>query len=239
MAIIQLPKAVLFDLDNTILANDQTSPKHWELAFARYASRLGGLKVEDLAGAMAEVRRQLMADPEWDRWALLNRAASRRDLVARVFSRLGVSAGETADEIAEAYGEIRETSLEAYPGAIGALKRIREMGKGMALISNGPSSGQRGKIDRAGLEPLFNCIIISEEFGVGKPDPRIFRHALEQLEVQPWEAVMVGDNLETDIAGAKSLGISTVWVDWEGKGLPKSSPTTPDSTVQSIAVLVA
>ena len=109
----------------------------------------------------------------------------------------------------------------------------------MALITNGLSSIQRGKIDRFGLDLFFDCIIIEEEFGVGKPDPRVFQYALDQLAVQPWETMMVGDNLETDIAGAQSLGIYTVWVDWKGGGLPEGSPTTPDSTVRSVAELLA
>ena len=236
---IQFPKAILFDLDNTILANDLSAPKHWGKAFARFSSRLGGSDAQELLAAMTDIRRQYMADPEWDAWARLNLTASRRALVVLAFSRLGIDADELADEIVDAYREIREESREILPGAVDALKRIREMGKGMALISNGLSSSQRGKIERAGLEPLFDSIIIEEEFGVGKPDPSIFRHALEQLAAQPHEAVMVGDNLHADIAGAQALGIGTVWVDWEGKGLSKDSPTTPDSTVRSITELIA
>lgn len=74
---------------------------------------------------------------------------------------------------------------------------------------------------------------------MGKPDAKVFRHALGQLGAQPWEAVMIGDNLHTDIAGAQSLGICAIWVDWESKGLPECSPTTPDSTVRSVAELLA
>ena len=239
MVSIQLPKAILFDMDNTILANDSTSPRSWERAFARFASRLGGLDVQEFVGAMNEIRPRMQGDPVWDQWARFNVAASRRELVALAFSRLGVNAGETADEVANAYAETREASLEVFHGAIGALKHIQEMGKGMALITNGLSSIQRGKINRFGLEPFFDCIVIEEELGVGKPDPRVFQHALDQLAVQPSDAMMVGDNLETDIAGAQSLGIYTVWVDWKGGGLPESSPTTPDSTVRSVAELLS
>ena len=236
---IQLPKAMLFDMDNTILAYEEVSPKSWERAFARFASQLGGLDDRRFAGSMNEIRQQLLEDPVWNQWARLNLATSRRELVALVFSQLGVNAGETADEIADAYAEILEASLEVFPGVIGTLKHIREMGKGMALITNGLSKIQRGKIDRFGLEPFFDCIIIEEEFGVGKPDPRVFQYALDQLSVQPWETMMVGDNLEADIDGAQSLGICTAWVDWKGGGLPESSPTIPDSTVRSVAELLS
>ena len=227
---IRRPKAILFDMDNTILAQERVSPKSWERVFARFASQLGGLDVKRFTDAMNEIRPRLQGDPVWDQWARLNMEASRRELVALVFSHLGVNAGETADEVASAYAEIIEASLEVFPGAMGTLKRIREMGKGMALITNGLSDFQRGKIGRFGLEPFFDCIVIEEEFGVGKPDPRVFQHALGQLAVQPWDAMMVGDNLEADIAGAQSQGIYTVWVDWKSRGLPESSPISCGAT---------
>ena len=161
-------------MDDTILADGQVSPKSWEQAFARFAPLLGGFDVQELAGALNDIRRQLLEDPEWNRWSGLNLAASRRELVAMTLSHLGMNAGQTANEIAEAYAEIKEASLEVFPGAIGTLKHIREMGKGMALITNGLSRAQRCKIDRFGLGPLFDCIIIEEEFGVGKPDAKVF-----------------------------------------------------------------
>ena len=112
---IQLPKAILFDMDNTILANDSTSPRSWELAFARFASRLGGLGVQAFVGTMNEIRPRMQGDPVWDQWARFNVAASRRELVALAFSRLGVNAGETADEVANAYAETREASTRGIP----------------------------------------------------------------------------------------------------------------------------
>jgi putative hydrolase of the HAD superfamily len=235
---IQLPKAVFFDMDNTILAYDSKSPQSWERAFARFAPQLKGVDVQQFGDAMNEIRPWFWGDPARDQRARLDLTTARREMVALAFSRLGVDAGEAGSEMADAYGDIQEESIEAYPGAIDTLRRLREMGKGMALITNGVSRLQRAKIDRFGLEPFFDCIIIEGEFGAGKPDPRVYQHALERLAVQPSEAMMVGDNLQADIAGAQALGIYTVWVDWKGVGLPEGSPVTPDSTVRAISELL-
>lgn len=236
---IQLPKAVFFDMDNTILAYDSKSPQSWERAFTRFGPQLKGVDVQQFGDAMNEIRPWFWGDPARDQRARLDLATARREMVALAFSHLGVDAGEAGSEMADAYGDIQEASIEAYPGAMNTLQRIREMGKGMALITNGVSRLQRAKINRFGLEPFFDCIIVEGEFGAGKPDPRVYRHALEQLSVQPSEAMMVGDNLQADIAGAQSLGIPTVWVDWKGAGLPETSPVTPDNTVRAISELLS
>lgn len=235
---IQLPQAVFFDLDNTILAYDKQSPWSWELAFGQFSSRLGGVDLQQFGAAMDEIRPWYWGDPERDQRARLDLPAARREMVALAFSLLGVDDVGMGNQLADTYGEIHEAAIEVYPGAIDTLQRIRDLGKGMALITNGVSRLQRAKIDRFGLERFFDCIVIEGEFGAGKPDPRVYRHALEQLAVQSSEAMMVGDNLQADIAGAQALGIYTVWVDWKGAGLPEGTPAAPDSTVQAIAELL-
>lgn len=237
---IQLPRAVIFDLDDTILADAEASRKGWEQTFAKFGPRLG-MDGQELSGALSELRRQLLRDQEWNQWAGLNPDESRRQLVDMTLSSRGLNEGQIANEIVETYAGLKIASMEAFPGAIDTLIRIREMGKAMALITNGQSGSQRGKIELLGLESLslFDCIIVEGDFGVGKPDAKVFRHALEQLGAQPSEAVMIGDNLYADIAGAQALGISTIWVDWRGKGLPEGSQTTPDAIVRSVAELLA
>ena len=235
---IQLPKAVFFDMDNTILAYDSISPKSWEGAFTRFAHRFGGVDVQQFRETVSKTRSWFWSDPTRDQRGRLDLTAARREVVALAFAHLGVDAGETANEVADAYAEIQEASVVPYPGAMETLHRLRRMGKRMALITNGASQAQRPKIERFGLGSFFDCIIIEDEFGVGKPDPRVYRHAMGQLAVRPAEAMMVGDNLHADISGAQSLGIYAVWVDWKGGGLPENSPITPDGAVRTISELL-
>ena len=65
--------------------------------------------------------------------------------------------------------------------------------------------------------PYFDEIVISGAFGRGKPDPTIFEHALERMGLNKDEAIMVGDNLMTDILGASRAGIKSVWINRHDK----------------------
>ena len=108
----------------------------------------------------------------------------------------------------------------------------------MGLLTNGNSEFQRGKIQRFDLARYFESIVIESEFGAGKPDQRVFRAALEQMDALPTQAWMIGDDLMRDIQPAQLLGMGTVWVDIENSGLPASSPIVPMLTVHAVADLV-
>ncbi len=81
----------------------------------------------------------------------------------------------------------------------------------MALVSDGSSAVQHKKLHTAGLTPYFEVVVVSEEVGVCKPSPRPFEHALEQLGVKPEQAVFVGDHPVRDVQGAARLGMTPVW----------------------------
>lgn len=92
---------------------------------------------------------------------------------------------------------------------------LTELGKDyrLALVTNGSPSLQNLKLEISPeLPPYFEKIFISGDIGTGKPDPEIFHHVLQHLAIDPEEAVMVGDNLNTDIIGANRTGIDSVWL---------------------------
>jgi putative hydrolase of the HAD superfamily len=132
----------------------------------------------------------------------------------------------------------REDALQPFPGAIEALRHLRGQGVRLALITNGNADAQRRKIDRFDLSPLFDSILIEGEFGVGKPDERVYLHALDQLNVKPEEAWMVGDDLEWDVRAPQRLGMFAIWLDFAGRGLPESSLVRPDRIIRSLSELV-
>jgi putative hydrolase of the HAD superfamily len=88
------------------------------------------------------------------------------------------------------------------------------------------------------LEPFFDYVLIEEEFGAGKPDPRVYLQALDQLHVAPGEAWMVGDHLEWDVAAPQQLGIFGIWHDFAGTGLPSPCTITPDRIIQTLIELL-
>jgi putative hydrolase of the HAD superfamily len=89
-----------------------------------------------------------------------------------------------------------------------------------------------------GLARFFDCILIEGEFGVGKPDPSVYRHVLEQLRLAPADCWMVGDNLEWDVAGAQAVGITGVWHDYAGAGLPSNTRVRPDRIIRTLTELL-
>ena len=91
------------------------------------------------------------------------------------------------------------------------------------LVTNGISLVQRGRIEKAGIAHLFRAVLISEELGVAKPDPRFFQAAIDALSLAPEDLLCVGDNPAADIEGARSAGIDACWYapagqPWPGPG---------------------
>ena len=82
----------------------------------------------------------------------------------------------------------------------------------LTIISNGFKEVQYYKLAHSGLSECFAHVLISEEVGINKPQPEIFRIALEKNGITADEAVMIGDSYSSDIAGAKAAGIDQIWV---------------------------
>jgi putative hydrolase of the HAD superfamily len=97
-----------------------------------------------------------------------------------------------------------------FPGALEILKYLSDKYT-LHIITNGFKEVQHLKISNSGLKHFFTHIHISEEIGFKKPDPEIFNYAVRMAKVAPEECIMIGDNLETDIAGAENAGIVPVY----------------------------
>ena len=92
------------------------------------------------------------------------------------------------------------------------LRDLRGAGVPVGVVTNGPTEGQWDKLRRTGVADLVDAAVVSQEFGVNKPDPSIFRRALDLIGAQPSETVFVGDNPVNDIGGARAVGMRTAWI---------------------------
>ena len=142
-----------------------------------------------------------------------------------------------AAAIGDAYSHRRDIGMAPLPDAIDTVRWLRESGRRLALLTNGGGPAQRKKIVRFGLAELFDVILIEGEVGFGKPDERIYHRALGALGVTASEVWMAGDNLEWDVAAPQKLGISGVWIDVRGRGMPTNGDARPDYVVRSLAEL--
>ena len=140
-------------------------------------------------------------------------AALRRACAAIVMDRSGVDAPEeTALAVLSDAVVIR-----AYDDAPPALDMVRRRGIATAVVSNGDCS-MPSLLDQAGLR--VDLVVDSATAGAAKPDPAIFRLALQRLDVLPGEALHVGDHEQLDGDGARAAGINVVIIDRSGSGGP-------------------
>lgn len=231
------PRALILDLDDTILTHDAGAAGCWDRACAELAPRAVGCEPERLRAAIDGYKNWYWSDPERHRLGRLNLDAAREEIVVGALRWLGIDAREAARAIALRYGELREAGIEPFPGAVETVRELRRRGLRMALLTNGAGPAQRRKIDRFGLAEHFECVLIEGEVGFGKPDERCYHHALDRLGTRAADTWIVGDNLEWEVAVPQRLGIYSVWIDCRGTGLPAGCPIRPDRTLRSLVEL--
>ncbi len=237
-------EAILFDMDDTILAEDAVSERCWRQVCDTFASCIAALGVNaaDMLVSLRDAHHWYLSNPDRSREFGLNLGLIRREIVALAFDKLGVTGDSALTlDMGDAYHTLKSaksTTSELVPGALDTIHYFRRRGVKLGLITNSDAQGQRAKIDRFNLDALFDSVVVEGEFGVGKPDARVFQHSLAALKVHPSQTWMVGDNLRGDIGGAQALGICGVWVDFRGEGLPQDSPVLPDRIVRSIVELI-
>ena len=84
----------------------------------------------------------------------------------------------------------------------------------LGIVSNGFTELLRTRLSNTGFNQYFSAVVVSEQFGIAKPDRRIFHHALHELAQQrPERTLMVGDTPESDIRGGYNAGLKTCWLD--------------------------
>ncbi|MCO4164909.1 pyrimidine 5'-nucleotidase [Citrobacter youngae] len=145
--------------------------------------------------------------------------------------RLKVEPGQLNDAFINAMAEI----CSPLPGAVSLLNAIRGKAK-IGIITNGFTALQQIRLERTGLRDYFDLLVISEQVGVAKPDPRIFDHALEQAgNPDRSRVLMVGDTAESDILGGINAGLSTCWLNTHHREQPAG--IQPTWTVTSLSEL--
>ena len=177
------------------------------------------------------------SDPARHRQGRLDLGAARRHVARTALVNIGCDADGLAERIAGRYDECRDERTALFPGAVPVLTWLRESGCRLALVTNGAAAMQRQKIARFGLEPLFDVILVEGELGFGKPDERIYQMALTALAAEPRQTWMIGDNLEWDVEHPQKLGITGIWVDRSGAGVPASCTVHPDLVIRSLGEL--
>ena len=234
-----LPKAIILDLDDTIL--DSGDPNvAWRTVCRDVAADFQEVTAEGLFAAVIDARDWFWDSNQRAREGRLDLIEARRTIFRVALLRMGVrdvSRG-VLDSMAKRYTTLRDMAVKPFPGALQALERLRSTGLKLALLTNGSAEQQRDKIERFDLGVFFDHVQIEGELGIGKPDRRAFESVLVALGVAPADVWMVGDNLLADIEGAQRVGVYAIWIDAHGNGLPTDEGVVPDLVISSLMELV-
>jgi putative hydrolase of the HAD superfamily len=211
-------EAVLFDLGGTLV--DEREFAGWaELARGIYLD----LTPEDLAHAYAEVEEELDAAP-----LRLAPEASAVEFWRRVLAR--ASGQELAAASAQRFVDARRGWELGHPHALYSdvrrcLDQLTGERRRLGIVSNSTSeSSVRGILDRAGIVGYFERVVSSGTEGVAKPEPEIFRRAVERFGVPAPAALYVGNLRRTDALAAREAGLNSVWLHRDGTGLGDDPP---------------
>ncbi len=138
-----------------------------------------------------------------------------------------------------AYHNTKISMLHTFPDTVPTLLKLRDAGLTLGVITEGSPVKQWEKLIRLGLQHFFHKVIITDEVGLKKPSPELFKLAAKQIGCDSSECLMVGDRLDTDIDGAKKAGMMTVRVlqgKYKDQKITKSNK--PDYTIRSLSGLL-
>ena len=237
----KLPRAMLIDMDDTILSAYGRPEIAWNIVATEFADELSPHDPHEVARTVLSEARKFWstAEPVWR----LQLHEARQITVKNGFAALAAAgktglSDELAIRIADRFTAYREEETFVFPGAHDAIDAFKALGIKLALVTNGAADTQRAKVERFELAHRFDHIQIEGEHGFGKPEDRAYQHALATLGVAPAQAWMVGDHLEWEVAAPQRHGIHAVWCDPYGLGLPPGSPIRPDLTIRSLPELL-
>lgn len=192
----KLPKAIIFDFDDTIQDRDAAMAVFVHFWLRREFSSMSEEDIQSNGARMLEAGKH----------GFLPYTAMLRE-AENIFPN------KTFDEaeFLRLLSIVFPANTTLFPDAIQTLQALRNKGYKIGLLTNGLSAIQNRKVDVAGVRPLFDYILISGDDGLQKPNEEAFRRTALRLGVHPADCVYVGDNPENDVRGAKSAGMQAVF----------------------------
>jgi len=253
------PRALLFDLDNTLLFEDEVTFRAVRAACHRARERADP---GELFGAVVRI-----ADERWRAAPMFAYADAmglwwgeglwgdfrgdgddlravcafaprfRHDVWRASLEACGIDDEALAGDLSDTYRGARRAGELVDPQATAVLEDLGRDHR-CALVTNGAPDVQREKLGRTTLAPYFVAIIISAEVGFGKPDPRIFAIALDAIGAEADSAVMIGDSVPRDVAGARNAGLRSIWID-RGTAWSRADQPVPDARIRALSEIRA
>jgi putative hydrolase of the HAD superfamily len=256
-----LIKAILFDLDDTVIWDKKSVQEAFSATCLLAKQRYG---IEPLALENAVRRealrlyssypsypftKQIGINPIEALWATFNEGnhdcfrflekmapTYRRQSWTNALHELGVNDSQFGEQLAEIFQTERRNRPILFHDSISVLNSLIGNYKLMLLTNGAPDLQKEKMAGFPGLADYFDEIVISGDFGAGKPDRAIFEHSLKLLSVKKEEAIMIGDNLLTDILGANRIGMKSIWVN--RKKVERDEAIEPDFEIGDLSEMI-
>jgi putative hydrolase of the HAD superfamily len=255
-------KAILFDLDDTLLWDERSVAESFTATCEAAVVNYPQILVNDLEAAVRKEARALYEsfetfpftkmigiNPFEALWGNFSEGENENFVKLRALApgyrtaawtkgllALGIDDVELGQVLGELFPKERRARPLVYEQTFPLLNALKGNYK-LLLLTNGSPDIQKEKI--AGVPILaayFDEIIISGQFGEGKPAIAIFQHALKLLNIEPTEGLMIGDKLTTDILGSNRIGMRNVWINHHG--LVRTDEIAPTYEISHISQLL-
>lgn len=221
--------AISFDVDQTLIDTDRVIMRSMESVREELLKRVPG----ERSGNLTVEQMWSIRDREEKGFtgSLRDFDEIRRRSFHRMLDQVGYTGPDLSARLNEVYLEHRYNDIEPYDDVVPMLDALEPRFK-LGLLSNGNNYPEY-----FGLAGRFVFSVYAQDIGIEKPDPRTFQITAERAGCSLGQLLHVGDSLETDVEGARAVGICAVWLNRDG--LPYDSDIRPDHEIKSLTELPA
>ena len=212
-------KHIFFDLDHTLWDFETNSNKTFSFIFEKNDLNI---KFKDFIEVYQPINHRYWKLYREDK---ISKADLRYGRLREAFDAIEFEASDNMIKIlSEEYITYLASHNTLFDNAIPVLEYLQQK-YSMHIITNGFEEVQHRKLHNSNLLPFFDQVITSEKVGVKKPNPEIFEYALDIAGASIAESIMIGDNFEADILGAKNVGMEVIFCRFNGEIATEEVPT--------------
>ncbi len=228
---------VFFDVDDTLFDREQAQREVAHIICREFPAVFAGIGSETVVDAFLQSDR-IAIDEFYASPAGTSSDTARIGRSKHFLRLLGLNE-DHAQKLTALYQDAYPRIDAAVAGAKQVVRHLADRFQ-LGVISNSLPDVQYQKLETLGLREFFDFIVLSEEIGIRKPDPRIFQTAAALCQREPKECLHVGDSYEADVMGAKRAGMKACWFNQLGKPTPERAqlPEYEISRLEELLLIV-
>lgn len=193
-------KAVLFDFDETLQDRTKAFKKYMDTFFNHFFSNLNKEETQKMRDDLEKTGN--------------GGYVKRQDWYNQLVSLWNWTNAPTLEEFSAFYDEQLGLHNAVFEESLPLLKELKKRGYITGVVTNGPTYLQHTKLEKSGLLPYCDILVVSGDLEYAKPDKRIFEYTAQKLDLKPCECVYVGDHPINDIKGSLDSGMKAIRMNW-------------------------